>query len=844
MKNLLIRIVVLLLVFAGGVVAFSSILDKGNTGLTAEMSAATLPVAYTEVEGMQVNRMQGYTQEMDANYVRDSITPLPQDRKLTVLIREYGNAIRNLTYEVRSIDTTRLVEDTQVTDFSQSDGYFRVVLPIKDLLEQGQEYILKLIVETEDATVDYYTRIVYDEEMHAKDCVDFMQSFSDATFEKEEADFDISKYLEPNSQGDNSTFQHVTIHSKLSQVNWGGMEVKRAGEAEVSIKEISPTATSAVLQYTVTAPDENGKSESYHVSEFFRVRYTQDRMYLLDYDRTMEQVFDQEGAQFGKQSIYLGIRDSEIDFKTNEKGDKISFVQEREMWQYDQTEDKMSRVFSFYDGKDQRASYDQHEIKIIDVDEEGNTDFMVYGYMNRGRHEGKSGVCVYKFSSVSNTIEETAFISSPKSFQLLDQDVGVLSYVNKAGKLFLMINGSLYQIDLASGSCQTLASGIKEGCYNVSGDNRLFAWQEQNDPYHSTSITVMDLENGFHHTVNAEEGEYIRALGFVDTDFMYGAARQEDLETEVTGNVLFPMYRLVILNEEEGQKGAIAKDLNYGDSGLYISDAAVTNNRITLYRVEGSAGGYTRTDEDYIMTNAAQEEQKVNAGSYVSELKETVYQISLLWPVENAKPKLLHPKEVLFEDSREVVLEEAADPSSRFYVYGRGRLQAVYAEAGPAIRQADEIMGVVVADNQKYVWERGNRKLRTKLSDLSAETIEEGKTSLSVCLDVMLKRHDIYINSQEFLNSGQSTVDILNEQLENRAVDLTGCTLEETFYYISNGAPVLGMIDGTNAVLIIGYDEVSVSYLNPSGGSIEKKGLKASSEMFEAAGNVFISYVK
>ena len=137
MKNLLIRVVVLLLVFAGGIVAFSSILDKGNAGLTAEMASATLPVAYTEVEGMQVNRMQGYTQEMDANYVRDSITPLPQDRKLAVLIQEYGNEIRSVSYEVRSIDTTRLVEDTQVMDFSQSDGYFRVVLPIKDLLEQG-----------------------------------------------------------------------------------------------------------------------------------------------------------------------------------------------------------------------------------------------------------------------------------------------------------------------------------------------------------------------------------------------------------------------------------------------------------------------------------------------------------------------------------------------------------------------------------------------------------------------------------------------------------------------------------------------------------------------------------
>ena len=75
-------------------------------------------------------------------------------------------------------------------------------------------------------------------------------------------------------------------------------------------------------------------------------------------------------------------------------------------------------------------------------------------------------------------------------------------------------------------------------------------------------------------------------------------------------------------------------------------------------------------------------------------------------------------------------------------------------------------------------------------------------------------------------------------------MDLTGCSLEETFYYISNGAPVIGMVDGTNAVLLMGYDEVSVSYMDPSSGSIEKKGLKASAEMFEAAGNVFISSVK
>ena len=30
-----------------------------------------------------------------------------------------------------------------------------------------------------------------------------------------------------------------------------------------------------------------------------------------------------------------------------------------------------------------RDVYDQHNIKIVNIDENGNIDFMVYGYMNR-----------------------------------------------------------------------------------------------------------------------------------------------------------------------------------------------------------------------------------------------------------------------------------------------------------------------------------------------------------------------------------------------------------------------------------------------------------------------------
>ena len=33
-----------------------------------------------------------------------------------------------------------------------------------------------------------------------------------------------------------------------------------------------------------------------------------------------------------------------------------------------------------------------HDIKLLGIEENGDVDFMVYGYMSRGNHEGYSGV--------------------------------------------------------------------------------------------------------------------------------------------------------------------------------------------------------------------------------------------------------------------------------------------------------------------------------------------------------------------------------------------------------------------------------------------------------------------
>ena len=75
-------------------------------------------------------------------------------------------------------------------------------------------------------------------------------------------------------------------------------------------------------------------------------------------------------------------------------------------------------------------------------------------------------------------------------------------------------------------------------------------------------------------------------------------------------------------------------------------------------------------------------------------------------------------------------------------------------------------------------------------------------------------------------------------------VNLRGCTLDEVLYFVSGNKPVIAVTGGESMVLITGYTESTVSYYNPGSGVTVTKSLAPAQTMFEAAGNVFISYVQ
>ena len=91
-----------------------------------------------------------------------------------------------------------------------------------------------------------------------------------------------------------------------------------------------------VQDYVVTRVGQNGQSEYYNVEEYYRVRYTNTRMYLLNFERTMEEIFRGENDSISGNDILLGIRSKDVEYQTNESGKVVAFVQEGELWSYNQ----------------------------------------------------------------------------------------------------------------------------------------------------------------------------------------------------------------------------------------------------------------------------------------------------------------------------------------------------------------------------------------------------------------------------------------------------------------------------------------------------------------------------
>ncbi|MCD8150626.1 MAG: hypothetical protein LUE92_13925 [Clostridiales bacterium] len=823
--------IILVLVFIAGIFTFERLTNHEVQDLTTDMAEATLPVLYLLEGGERVNELHGYTTEMDAASVRDTITPVESGGTLSVSVDSYGTPVESVRYEVRSLDTTRLVQESEVENLSVTDDLATAELPIQNLLTEGEEYLLIIEVTSAGEPSYFYTRIIQEENSYISECISFVKEFHEITMDKDRQS-ELVSYMEPDSSADNSTLQTVTINNSLSQACWGDLEVAEVTEPTASIKELNDSYNVILLTYIMSSTDESGEMEYYNVEEYYRVRYGTEKMYLLSFERTVEEIFLTEGSAIDGDTLVLGIRSADVDFIANETGTVVCFVQQGELWSYNTDTNRLTQVFSFRtEGEmDVRENYNEHDIRIIRASESGSVDFIVYGYMNRGEHEGEVGISVCHYDSTTNTVEEQLFLPTTVSYQIMKEEIGQAMYISDSGMFYLVMGSQVHGINLETLEDSVLISDLTEGNYETSEDGRYLAWTE-GDAAEAVILHLTDLETGETRDIEAEDGYVIRPLGFLESDCIYGLAAAEHVSEDAS---IFAMSSLRIVDSSEEDLEVLK---TYDAEGTFVTNVTIEDGNIYLERVVYSDGIYVETESDTIYNRDMQEEESVYISEVTSDTKQTEVTLQLSQEASGTL-SLLTPKQILAEES--VTLElTGADVGSEYYVYAKGKVLLGTDSIAEAVISADENRGVVVGQDQTYLWKRAKAS-----SQSLSVTAGEGSSSQAKAVSILLSLAGVSADTDALLEEGDSVYEILCGAVsEGTVCNLTGCTLEQTLYYVGTGTPVYAVLDG-QAVLITGYTDSTVTIYDPLDDDSETRTLTAATEAFAESGNVFYVIVQ
>ena len=837
MKKILIKAAAFILVFVLSVLIFGKVMNRRQNNNMVDMDPASLPVISMSIGDISYNVLRGYSSPRDISYDRDTLTFLDGDRSLDITVKNYGVKVAGSSYEVRNIEDDRLVESGEIELSFNNIGNPIGRISLKDLLIKQAEYSLCIVLDLEDGRdVYYYTRIISGDDRLAYDQVSYALYFHDCLFDKKTAEA-VKKHLETNSSlSDNSSFVYVDIHSSFSQVTYGELGVIPYGEPVVSLKESSGNNAVVCIDYMLRS-GYGGEFTAYMAHEAITVRYTDKSVYIISYIRTMEEIVN-PSEMCVNDKIVLGIADESPEMMESEDGSCVAFVSGGRLFEYNETSSKLACIYSFYDfgAFDVRNIYDRHDIRILSLSDDGNMVFAVYGYMNRGEHEGDVGIAVYSYEDSINSIREMLYIPYDKSADILLTEMDNLLYMNSMGHIYLNMENVVYSVDTEDRTITDTAM-YWTGDTLQSSDAQRYIVTMAGDPGTPVSeLTVTDLENETSVGVSAGAGEYIRFLGFIGEDMIYGVARRGDVQVETSGNLLFPMYRVCICDGT----GKLLK--YYEKEGFYVTDAEIKDNRIYLERIAGAPGSYYSTEGDTITASR----EDVTGRNYITvaviDKYERYVQIQTRATGGAGNVRVTTPGEILSSDSALLDPVETRR-TDRFYVYDPFGICGIYLSERAAVEKACDIGGTATQENGNVIWKYSTRKTVNQILEITAESIGEDETSLSVCMDVMMGYEGVIRNSEVLLGKGTPVGDILSENMNDVVIlDLSGCTPDRIMFYLDRDIPVMALMQGGGAVLITGHNEKEYVIMDPAAGELYKKDMEKMNDLFENNGNQFITY--
>jgi len=833
------KIVVLSAVFVCAILFFGSNMDEVMFQIEKEiaMSETSLPTVATRADGALLNRLYGYTSPLDEFSVREHMVSVEADKVVELLIDENQTDVRKVHYEVSDVVTREEIASGTILALEQEGEYKRARIRLEAEMESGREYVATvMLVDSESRRIYYYFRMKYYENSCFAEKVTFINEFTQNTLKKNYNA--VIPYLESTYRDEGSTYSYIDIKDSFYMVCWGNLEPKVLTEPVLNLSEVYSNIAVGTVTYLAEHTTDTGV-EQYYVTEKYRIIVTDTAKHLLNYERTMEAVFDVRLASVSQNQFKLGVsNETDLEFYTISDNSILTFVRNKELWHYNMAENRASKVFSLRNENEaeQGLSCEEYDVRVLKLHENGDVSFMVYGYMGRGAYEGKTGILLYRYYRGEDRIEEQLYLPINATYQKINRELGQFCYMSDLDVFYFMAYSTLYSYNLITESLTVLSDSAKEESVVFSRSGAYVAWQETEDH----KVQLLFLESGEKKTVTAPEGEFIRVFGLIDENLIFGYGRLTDVMQGGDGAIVYPAYQVKITDKNGDVKKVYQKD------NFYVTDAYASGNSICLNRVEKIKTGYEIAIDDYIINSTEPVKKPVTLEKRVTELMFVEYYIDLpsAYKMKEAPEAKRVPNTVIAKDTT-VRIEALEEVREQYMVWSFGDVILLTEDCAEAIRLADrsDVVGTVMNETGRVVWERGVKYSADLVASIPGVSCREsGLDSRQAVVQMMADSAGFDLSGAEFTGE-MSVKGFLEEKTGLRVLELGGVTLDEALYYVYKGMPVFALRGRNEAVLITQYSATQVVMYNPKEGKKETVSLAEAEALFEETGNVFVSFL-
>ena len=840
-KKIIIKVFVFVLVMTGTAFLVNKLNNANLDKVSREMEEAELPLVYCLYEGEQINRMQGYTQVMSTSLMRDGIVPVNEEYSVDLLVDDNSEYGVSYSYQLRSIAGDSLIEEGTIDNWEKNQGYQQFNIQFRMDMRQNQEYVLVFIItNAEGESARYYTRVVNVQEEYGTEIIDYVMDFHDTTFIKnlgEDETNMVYDALDVKSEAVDSDLSHVNLNSSYGMVSWGGMDPAVMTGIVPTIIELDNEYAVVKLSFIV-ANTENGVTHRYNVEEYYSAIYDKNSksVELLAFDRYMESIFDESYVSKSRNAVSMGIADLEkLEYVTSSNNKKLAFVKEGQLWYYDYSKSNIISVFSFPQNNysDVRTLNTDLDINVVKMDDDGNIYFVVYGYMSRGKHEGKNGLSMYSFTSEDLKLQELFFVECDEPFDVMRQELGRFTYYDEQGYFYYLLDGAIYKVDMENGTQDTIVYGLPSDKYMVSDNRKIVAYPNAATDEDVTAINVYNFETGELYTKTGTGSDRFLALGFVGNDLIY----RDDIIVSSDGEATLPLYNIYIMQSD----GAIIKE--YSESGIYIMNAQVQTDKIYLTRAIKQNNFFEECEPDYISYKPEDGEKMVTT-SYNFDSAE-YYQLDLVFPSniyisESNKFNITKNKD---NDSYWELKVKTGTTENAFYVFNNSGYVGEYASAGRAIvAVTSETAGLVVDSNGNTIY----RDIAATTYNTIADEIDEHpcasiNDSFMTCAYMCIEYIDSRVEYEDIMKC-DSWENAFSEYTVGVGINISGISLDVALYFLDRDVPFAACIDDGRYVLVISYNSTHIRYYDPILDEEVRVTRKEFEESMSLQGNTMYTY--